>query len=181
MDIVRKQHGKPKVILSDRVPIFFGKFWTKLFSCLGTQLAHSWSYHPQLDGKLRLRANIWMDIFSSLHMINKHSGWNGSLWQNGFTIIPPIHHKKMSPFMELYGYHPPSMISPLKRKYKSEAIVDHLSTNKKLSRYWRTTWLYQRIRWNNKKINITMKGVLKKGLGIFEDATLQTDVPQGTR
>jgi hypothetical protein len=50
MDIVQKLHGFPKIIVSDRDPIFTRNFWTELFSCLGTQLAHSSSYHPQSDG-----------------------------------------------------------------------------------------------------------------------------------
>ena len=50
METVQKLHGSPNIIVSDRDPIFTGHFWTKLFSCLGTQLAHSSSYHPQYDG-----------------------------------------------------------------------------------------------------------------------------------
>ena len=50
MDTIQKIHGNPRVIVSDRDPIFTGNFWTELFSCLGTQLAHSTSYHPQSDG-----------------------------------------------------------------------------------------------------------------------------------
>ena len=53
MEIVQKLHGNPKIIVSDRDPIFTGNFWTELFSSLGTQLAHSSSYHPQSVGKLR--------------------------------------------------------------------------------------------------------------------------------
>ena len=47
MEIIQKLYGNPKIIVSDRDPIFTGNFWTKLFSCLSTQLAHSSSYHPQ--------------------------------------------------------------------------------------------------------------------------------------
>jgi hypothetical protein len=46
MEIVKKIHGVPKIIVSEKDPIFPGKFWTKLFSCLGTQLTHGSSYHP---------------------------------------------------------------------------------------------------------------------------------------
>ena len=46
MDTIQKLHGNPKVIVSDRDPIFTGKFWTKLFSSLGTHLSHSSFYHP---------------------------------------------------------------------------------------------------------------------------------------
>ena len=35
MDTVSKLHENPKIIVSDRDPIFTRKFWTKLFSCLG--------------------------------------------------------------------------------------------------------------------------------------------------
>ena len=51
IEIVQKLHGIPKIIVSDKDPIFTGHFWTELFSCLGTKLAHSSSYHPQFDGK----------------------------------------------------------------------------------------------------------------------------------
>jgi hypothetical protein len=52
METIQKIHGIPKIIVSDRDPIFIGKFWTELFSCLGTQLAHISSYHPQFHGKM---------------------------------------------------------------------------------------------------------------------------------
>jgi hypothetical protein len=58
MAIVQKLHGIPKIIVSDRDPIFIGNFWTKLFFCLGTQLAHRSSYHPQFVGKIRLFINV---------------------------------------------------------------------------------------------------------------------------
>jgi hypothetical protein len=54
MEIVKKIHGVPKIILSDRDPIFTINFWTELFSCLGTLLAHISSYHPQSDGKTNI-------------------------------------------------------------------------------------------------------------------------------
>ena len=41
METIQKLHGNMMIIVSDRDPIFKGNFWTKLFSCLGTQLAHS--------------------------------------------------------------------------------------------------------------------------------------------
>ena len=35
-------------------PIFTGNIWTKLFSCLRTQLDHSSSYHPQSNGQTEI-------------------------------------------------------------------------------------------------------------------------------
>ena len=54
METIQKLHGNPKIIVSDRDPIFIGNFWTELFSCLGTQLSHSSSYHPQSDGQTKI-------------------------------------------------------------------------------------------------------------------------------
>ena len=54
MGTIQKLHGNPKIIVSDRDPIFTGKIWTDLFSCLGTQLAHYSSYDPQFDGKIEI-------------------------------------------------------------------------------------------------------------------------------
>jgi hypothetical protein len=54
MEMVQKLHGSPKIIVSDRDPIFIGHFSTELFSCLDTQLAHSSSYHPQSDGQTEI-------------------------------------------------------------------------------------------------------------------------------
>ena len=50
METVQKLHCTPNIIVSDKDPIFTGNFWTKLFSYLGTQVAHSSSYHPQSNG-----------------------------------------------------------------------------------------------------------------------------------
>ena len=36
METVQKLHGTPKIIVSDRDPIFIENFWTELFFCLGT-------------------------------------------------------------------------------------------------------------------------------------------------
>ena len=36
MEILQKLHGNPKIIVSERDPIFTGDFWKNLFSCLGT-------------------------------------------------------------------------------------------------------------------------------------------------
>ena len=51
MEIVQNLHGVPKIIVSDRDPIFNRNFLIELFSCLGTQLDDNSSYHPQSDGK----------------------------------------------------------------------------------------------------------------------------------
>ena len=54
METIQKLHGNPNIMVSDRDPIFTGNFWMELFSCLGTQLAHSSSYHLQPDKKTKI-------------------------------------------------------------------------------------------------------------------------------
>lgn len=54
LETVQRLHGTPKIIVSDRDPIFMSNFWTQLFACLGTQRAHSSSYHPQTGGQTKL-------------------------------------------------------------------------------------------------------------------------------
>ena len=54
METVQKLHGTPNIIVSGRDPILAGNFWTEIFSCLGTQIDHSSSYHPQYDGKIEI-------------------------------------------------------------------------------------------------------------------------------
>ena len=66
METVQKLHGNPKIIVSDRDPIFTRKFWIELFSCLGTQLAHNSSFHPQSDGKSEI-VNKCLEVY--LHCI----------------------------------------------------------------------------------------------------------------
>ena len=49
METIQKLHGNPKIIVSGKDPIITGNFWMELFSYLGTQLAHSSSYHPPVS------------------------------------------------------------------------------------------------------------------------------------
>src|ERR1700728_4251008 len=54
IEIIQKFHGNPKIIVSDKYPIFTRNFCMELFSCLGTQLAHSSSYHIQSNRKIEI-------------------------------------------------------------------------------------------------------------------------------
>jgi hypothetical protein len=74
MEIVHKLYGVPKIIISDRDPIFTGNFWIELFYCLGTQLAHSSSYHPQYNGKNHI-VNKCLEGFIPFFASNKHIQW----------------------------------------------------------------------------------------------------------
>ena len=52
----------PKFIISDRDPHFTGKFWTKLFKLMGSELHFSTSFHPQTDGQTE-RVNALLELY----------------------------------------------------------------------------------------------------------------------
>jgi hypothetical protein len=109
MEIVQKIHGSPKIIVSDRDPIFMGHFWTKLFSCLGTQLAHGSSYHPQSDGQNEI-VNTCLEGYLCCSVYDKQTQWLKWLPLEKWWYNTSFHSAtKMTPFMALYGYHPPSI------------------------------------------------------------------------
>ena len=123
---VKKLHGSPKIIISDRDPIFMGKLWTGLFSCLGTQLAHNSSYHPQYNGKTEI-VNKCLEGYLRYFSYDKQTQWVKWLPLAEWWYNTSFHTtSKMSPFMALYGEQPPSMTSPLKGHSKVQAMEDHL-------------------------------------------------------
>ena len=74
METIQKLHVNPKIIVSDRDPIFTGNFWMELFSCLGTQVAHSSSYHPQFDGKIEI-VNKCFEWYLCCFVSDKQTQW----------------------------------------------------------------------------------------------------------
>ena len=74
LEIVYKLHGNPKIIVSDRDPIFNAKFWIELFSCLGTHLDHGSSYHPQHDGQTEI-VNKCLEGYLRCFAYDKQTKW----------------------------------------------------------------------------------------------------------
>ena len=129
METVQKLHGSPKIIVSDRDPIFTGHFWTELFSCLGTQLAHSSSYHPQSDGKTEI-VNKCLEGYLRCFVSDKQTQWFKWLPLAEWWYNTSFHTAtKMTPFMALYGYHPPSITSSLKKnlRFKQWKITSRIN------------------------------------------------------
>jgi hypothetical protein len=132
METVQKLHGSPKIIVSDRDPIFTGHFWTELFSCLGTQLAHSSSYHPQSDGQTEI-VNKCLEGYLRCFVSDKQAQWFKWLPLAEWWYNTSFHTAtKMTPFMALYGYHPPSITSSLKEKSKVQAMEDHIENQQQV-------------------------------------------------
>ena len=126
METIQNLHGNSKIIVSDRDPIFTGNFWTKLFSCLGTQLAHSSSYHPQSEGQTNI-VNKCLEGYLRCYVSNKKAQWVKWLPLAEWWYNTSFHTAaKMTPFMELYGYYPLSITSSLRENSKVQ-VVDRKS------------------------------------------------------
>ena len=126
METIQNLYGNPKFIVSDRDPIFTRNFWTELFSCLGTQLAHGSSYHPQSDGQTEI-VNKCLEGYLRCFVSDKQTQWVKWLSLTERWYNTSFHTAaKMTPFMVLYGYHPPSITSYLRENSKVQAVEDHI-------------------------------------------------------
>jgi hypothetical protein len=54
MDQVFKLHGMPHSIVFYHKPTFTRNFWQELFKIQGTELHLSTTYHPQIDGQMKV-------------------------------------------------------------------------------------------------------------------------------
>lgn len=55
-------HGVSASIIFDQDPRFVSKFWSKLHEALGTKLAFSTTFHPQIDGQFERVIQILKDM-----------------------------------------------------------------------------------------------------------------------
>ena len=102
METIQKIHGNPKIIVRDKDPIFTRNFWMELFYFLGTQLAHSSSYHPQFYGKSEI-GNTCLEGYHHCFVFDKQKEWAKWLPLAEFWYNTSFHSTtKRTPFMELY-------------------------------------------------------------------------------
>jgi hypothetical protein len=93
---------------------------------LGTQLTHSSSYHPQSNGQTNI-VNKFLEGYIRCFVSDKQTQWFNWLPLAEWWYNTSFHTaKKMAPFMALYGYHPLSITSSLKEKYKVQSVEDHI-------------------------------------------------------
>jgi hypothetical protein len=133
METVQKLHGRQKIIVSDKDLIFTGHFWTELFSGLGTQLAHISSYHPQSYGQTEI-VNKCLEGYLHCFVSDKQIQWFKWLPLEKWWYNTSFHTatKMMTPFMALYGYHPPSITSSLKEKSKVQVVENHIDNQQEV-------------------------------------------------
>jgi hypothetical protein len=100
---VIRLHGLPKSIVSDRDTKFIGNFWRTLWKKLETNLAFSFSYHPQMDGKTEVVNKSLGDLLRSL-VTEHHNSWDQILPHAEFAYNDSVNRSiGKSPFHILYG------------------------------------------------------------------------------
>ena len=126
MDTIQKLHGNPKIIVSDKDPIFTGNFWMELFSYLVTKIDHSSSYHPQSVGKTEI-VNKCLEGYICFFVSNKQKHWVKWLPLAEWWYNTSFHNvEKMTQFMALYGYHLVPITSYLRENYKVQSVEYHI-------------------------------------------------------
>jgi hypothetical protein len=112
LDNVVKLHGLPKMIVTDKDPIFLSKFWKELFKLYEVNLAMSTTYHPQTDGQTE-RVNQCLEMYLRCAIHDSPKQWKkwlplAELWYNS------SYHTSLgcSPFKALYGYEPNLVLAP---------------------------------------------------------------------
>lgn len=109
MDNIIKLHRFPKMIVTDRDPIFCGKFWSELFLLYGVKLQYSSAYHPQSDGQTEvvnrcletyLRCMTgdfpkqwvrWLSLAELWYNTSFHSAIGMTPYQAVYGVAPPAH------------------------------------------------------------------------------------------
>jgi hypothetical protein len=106
MTNVFKLHSLPKVMVSDRDPIFTSRFWKELFSLMGSELRMSSAYHPQTDGQSE-RVNQCLEIYLRCFTHACPTKWSQFMSFAEYWYNTSYHSAiKMSPFVALYGHEP---------------------------------------------------------------------------
>jgi transposase InsO family protein len=107
MNHVFKLHGLPKVIFTDRDPIFASSIWESLFKSLKVELHLSSAYHPQTDGQTK-RVNQFLENYLRCMCVNSPKRWVHWLSLAEWWYNTSFHASlQMTPFQALYGIAPP--------------------------------------------------------------------------
>ena len=104
MNAVVRIHGLLRVIVSDQDTKFTSSFWRKVFKIMGTTLAMSSSFHPQMDGQTN-RANISIEEMLRAYVGKRHTDWDEHLGMIEFVYNNAVHRSfGFTPFYLCYGH-----------------------------------------------------------------------------
>ena len=103
---VLKLHGMPASIVSDKDPVFTGKFWAELFKLQWVQLAMSSAYHPQTNGQTKV-VNKGLEQYLRSFSANRPIEWSDKLYLAEFWFNTNYHSvTKLTPYEAMYGFPP---------------------------------------------------------------------------
>ena len=127
MDAVVREHGLPRVIVSDRDTKFTSSFWREVCKVMGTTLAMSSGFHPQTDGQTE-RANRSIEEMLRAYVGKRQNDWDDRLGMIEFAYNNSIHSSSgFTPFYLCYGRHPVSPVNLLSQvESKNEAADSFL-------------------------------------------------------
>ncbi|KAH9089366.1 hypothetical protein LEN26_019229, partial [Aphanomyces euteiches] len=105
-DNIYCRFGLPTSIVSDRDPRFTSKFWTALFSLVGSRLNMSTSEHPESDGQTERANRVIEDVLRS-YTQSRQKTWSSLLPQVEFAYnSSPNASTGFTPFYANYLRHP---------------------------------------------------------------------------
>ena len=120
---VFREHGLPRVIISDRDPRFTGAFWRQLHQMLGTRLMMSTANHPQTDGQSERSLRTVLAMIR--HYVDElGSDWDEHLWALEFAYNDSVHAVTgFSPFQADLGRDPATPCTLLARLAERIALA----------------------------------------------------------
>src|SRR3981189_1543793 len=127
---VCKQHGTPRVVISDHGPQFVANFTCELYRLIGIKLVTLTTYHPQTDGQTE-RVNQELEQFLRLFVNQRQDDWEELLALGKFQYNNHVHlSTQQTPFMVDSGRHPQMGFKPLEPRLKLTSVndfIDHMS------------------------------------------------------
>ena len=127
MEIVRKIHGLPCSLVSDRDPLFVSKFWQELFRYSGTQLRMSSAYHSQSDGQMEVMNRV-IEQYLRAFVHGKPKTWGKLLlwveWSHNISLNAAT---GSTPYEIIFRRQPFNFPDYLMRSSKLDAVEDMLT------------------------------------------------------
>jgi len=123
LNTVVRHHGVPRVIISDRDPLFMATFWDELQRLMSTKLKMSSAGHAQTDGQTEV-ANKML-----LQLLRSYASDHPLTWDSDLAMAELAYNSSMStstgvsPFYALYGRNPRMPID-VRVDSKNQAVED---------------------------------------------------------
>ncbi len=106
IDMVVRNHGVPKSIVTDQGLLFISKFWSLLYYFLGIKKKLSIPFYPQTEGQIK-RQNSTMEVY-----LKAFINWEQDNWARLLPMVEFAYNNAKNastshiPFELNYGYHP---------------------------------------------------------------------------